>query len=48
MGSRIPASQMPPLGTRRVDDEALALVRDWITSDLVEIGPRQKEKEGKP
>lgn len=48
MGSRLPASQMPPLGTRRVDDEALALVRDWITSDLVEIGPRQKEKEGKP
>jgi mono/diheme cytochrome c family protein len=31
MSSREPARQMPPLGTRVVDDEALALVGRWIT-----------------
>lgn len=36
MGSRFPATQMPPLGTRRVDEQALALVRSWITHDLTE------------
>ena len=30
MGSREPAHQMPPLGTRVVDDEALVLVGRWI------------------
>lgn len=30
MGSRRPSSQMPPLGTVMVDDEAVALVRSWI------------------
>jgi mono/diheme cytochrome c family protein len=37
MASRFPATQMPPLGTREVDDEALALVRGWITNDLAEV-----------
>jgi hypothetical protein len=37
MGSRFPASRMPPLGTRLVDDEALELVRDWIENDLAEV-----------
>jgi len=32
MGSRRPSSQMPPLGTVLVDDEAVALVRSWIAS----------------
>jgi hypothetical protein len=31
MSSREPARQMPPLGTRVVDDEAVALVGRWIT-----------------
>lgn len=35
MASRNPAIQMPPLGTRIVDDEALGLIRRWITGDLV-------------
>jgi hypothetical protein len=34
MASRNPAIQMPPLGTRLVDEEALALVRRWIAEDL--------------
>jgi len=34
MASRFGALQMPPLGTHAVDDDALALVRDWIRSDL--------------
>lgn len=34
MGSRAPVAQMPPLGTQRVDDEALQLVRSWIALDL--------------
>ncbi|HUQ00848.1 MAG TPA: hypothetical protein VM261_00075 [Kofleriaceae bacterium] len=31
MASRAPQHQMPPLGTRVVDDEAVALVGRWIT-----------------
>ena len=34
MASRQPVSQMPPLGTRRPDADALALVTDWIREDL--------------
>lgn len=34
MASRNPLVQMPPLGTRIVDEEALALIRRWITEDL--------------
>ena len=42
MGSRAAAEQMPPLGTRRVDDQALALIRDWITRDLAEDAHREE------
>jgi hypothetical protein len=34
MASRQPLSQMPPLGTRVRDTEALELVTDWIREDL--------------
>jgi hypothetical protein len=34
MGSRHPVLQMPPLGTRLVDEEALQLIRRWIANDL--------------
>lgn len=34
IASRNPVVQMPPLGSRVVDDEALALVRRWIAEDL--------------
>jgi hypothetical protein len=34
IGSRFPATQMPPLGTHAPDAEAIALVRDWINEDL--------------
>lgn len=34
MGSRSPVAAMPPLGTRAVDHEALALIREWIRNDL--------------
>jgi hypothetical protein len=33
-GSRRPALQMPPLGTRLVDEAALALLEGWIREDL--------------
>jgi mono/diheme cytochrome c family protein len=33
MGSRNPVSQMPPLGSRIVDEEAVALIRKWIAED---------------
>lgn len=36
MSSRRPASQMPPLGTAVVDEEALDLIRSWIAEDLGE------------
>jgi mono/diheme cytochrome c family protein len=34
MASRHPVLQMPPLGTRLVDEEALQLIRRWITDDV--------------
>jgi len=34
MRTRWPAGQMPPLGTRVVDEEALALISAWISEDL--------------
>lgn len=34
MSSRHPALQMPPLGTRLVDEHAVGLVRRWIAEDL--------------
>jgi hypothetical protein len=33
MATRNPLVQMPPLGTRIVDDEAVRLIRRWITED---------------
>jgi hypothetical protein len=34
MASRHPDLQMPPLGTRLVDEDALQLIRRWIAEDL--------------
>jgi mono/diheme cytochrome c family protein len=34
MASRHPLVQMPPLGSRIVDEEALQLIRQWIAEDL--------------
>lgn len=34
MASRSPVGQMPPLGSQRVDEEALELIRRWIELDL--------------
>jgi hypothetical protein len=34
MSSRNPIAQMPPLGTVMVDEEAVALVREWIEQDV--------------
>lgn len=34
VASRNPVSQMPPVGTRIVDDEAVALIRKWIAEEL--------------
>lgn len=34
MGSRGPTTQMPPFGTRLVDEAGLALIERWITEDL--------------
>lgn len=34
MSSRRPSSQMPPLGTAVVDEDALSLIRAWIAEDL--------------
>jgi hypothetical protein len=32
MSSRAPADQMPPIGTHRIDAEAVELIRAWITT----------------
>jgi len=34
MSSRNPLTQMPPLGTKLVDRDALALIKQWIRDDL--------------
>ena len=34
MSSRHPLVQMPPLGTRLVDEEAVRLIRRWVAEDL--------------
>jgi hypothetical protein len=34
MASRNPIVQMPPLGTKVIDEEAVALLRGWIEQDL--------------
>jgi hypothetical protein len=41
MSTRDPLVQMPPLGTHAVDAEALALITEWIRSDL--SSPRSPE-----
>lgn len=38
LSSRSAALQMPPLGTHAVDEDAVALVRAWIDSDLAPDG----------
>lgn len=48
MSTRFPAAQMPPLGTRIVDHEALALMRAWISNELIsndlpEVGKEERE-----
>jgi hypothetical protein len=42
MQSRRPASQMPPLGTEIVDEEAVRLVERWIAEDLTPAGAPAK------
>ena len=39
MRSRHPLLQMPPLGTKLVDPDAVALIERWIAEDLDEPGP---------
>jgi hypothetical protein len=49
MSSRNPVAQMPPLGTHVVDDEAVRLIRKWITEDLpaVQLAADKHTKETK-
>ncbi len=35
MASRDPYRQMPPVGTKLIDQEALGVIKQWITGDLV-------------
>lgn len=37
MASRHPVLQMPPLGSRIVDEDAVALLRRWITEDTAQV-----------
>lgn len=39
MASRNPLLQMPPLGSRVVDADAVALVRRWIAEDVTPVSP---------
>jgi hypothetical protein len=56
LSSREPLLQMPPLGTRRVDREALAVLTEWIRLDLVSrtlvisssTSPPQKKRRPNP
>ena len=45
MSSRNPVLQMPPVGTRLVDDAAVALIRKWISRDT--MAPAHTPWEGK-
>jgi mono/diheme cytochrome c family protein len=45
MASRHPVLQMPPLGTRIVDEQAVQLVRRWIAEDLRAAGSRPHPQE---
>ena len=44
MESRNPVSQMPPVGSRLVDEEAVALIRKWIAEDLGATINKTKEQ----
>ncbi len=48
MASRNPAIQMPPLGTRLVDDEAVGLIRRWIAEDLAVREPSRDRAARQP
>lgn len=46
VASRNPASQMPPVGSRVVDEEAVALIRKWIAGELgTQMTSRKPSKE---
>lgn len=47
VASRNPVSQMPPVGTRIVDDEAVALIRRWIAEELGTNGRGNKPSKEK-
>jgi len=49
ISSRNPVTQMPPLGTHLVDDDAVRLIRKWITDDLpaVQLAADKHTKETK-
>ena len=46
MASRNPLVQMPPLGSRVVDAEAVALVRRWIAEDVAPGSPVPAARQG--
>ena len=46
MSSRHPVLQMPPLGTRLVDDEAVRLVRQWIAEETGARAPIARSRSG--
>ena len=47
MASRVAVTQMPPLGTKLVDREAVELIERWIrnTSSAGDGEPNRSEKE---
>jgi mono/diheme cytochrome c family protein len=45
MASRNPVAQMPPLGSRIVDDEAMTLIRRWIAEEVRTSVSMQKPME---
>ena len=48
MASRNPLVQMPPLGTRLVDEEAVRLIGRWIAEDLSPTGVLAAEQASQP
>ena len=45
MASRVPALQMPPLGTALVDERAVKLIRRWIT-EMETVSPGSRPEKG--
>jgi mono/diheme cytochrome c family protein len=43
ISSRNPQKQMPPIGTRLIDSEALALIERWIAQETFESSPTPEE-----